>query len=53
MIRDPKSFEAWSICPCRAHSVIMELSKLPQLKLALTSLSSFDNFLVQRIFQRG
>ena len=29
MIRNPKAFEAWSICSCWAHSVITELEMLP------------------------
>jgi hypothetical protein len=29
MIRNPKAFEAWSICSCWVHSIITELEMLP------------------------
>ena len=29
MIRNPKAFEAWSICSCWVHSVIAELEMFP------------------------
>ena len=31
MIRNPKAFEAWSICSCRVHFLITELRMLPGL----------------------